>query len=126
MKSLRAYVADTLNGFNATSLNRYEAGFRQSFEEFANMLHPAGYHRDRSRSELIAGLRQPSTKCTLASLRNTKAANKMLDSILKGIANDPAYPFDDRYLCGLEDAHWLLLGLVDPSVRAAALRYLYQ
>jgi hypothetical protein len=126
MESLRVYIADTLSGFDATPLNRYEAGFEEGFKEFARMLHPAGYHRDRSRSELIAGLRKPSTKCTMASLQHLKAVRDMLDSILKGFADDPTYPFDDRFLCGFEDAHWLLLGLVDPSVRVAALRYLYQ
>jgi hypothetical protein len=126
MESLRAYIADTLSGFKTTPPNRYEAGFEDGFEEFANMLHPAGYHRDRSRSELIAGLRKPSMECTSASLQHLKAVRDMLDSILMGIADDPDYPFDDRYSCGLEDAHWLLLGLVDPSARAAALRYLYQ
>jgi hypothetical protein len=82
MESLRAYIADTLSGFKADPLNRYVAGFRDSFEEFARMLHPAGYHRDRSRSELIAGLRNPTTKCTMASLQNLKAVRDMLDSIL--------------------------------------------
>jgi hypothetical protein len=126
MESLRAHSADTLCGFNATALSRYEAGFEDGFKEFARMLHPAGYHPDRSRSELIAGLRKPSTKCTMASLQHLKAVRDMLDSILKGIADDPTYPFDDRFLCGFEDAHWILLGLLDPSVRAPALRYLYQ
>jgi len=126
MESLRAYIADTLSGFNAPALNRYETGFKEGFKEFANMLHPAGYHCDRSISELIAGLRKPSTKSTKASLQNIQAALNMLDEILEGIAYDPEYPFVDRYLCGFEDAHWLLLGLVDPPMRAAALRYLYR
>jgi hypothetical protein len=43
MESLRAYIADTLSGFNADPLNCYVAAFRDSFEEFARMLHPAGY-----------------------------------------------------------------------------------
>ena len=77
MESLRAHIADALSGFNATPLNRYEAGFEDGFKEFARMLHPAGYHRDRSRSERIAGLRKPSTKCTMASLQRPKAVRDM-------------------------------------------------
>jgi hypothetical protein len=88
------------------------------------MLHPAGYRRHRSISQLIAALRKPSTKRAKASLQNVKAVRKMLDSILEGIADDPDYPFDDRFLRGFEDAHWLLLGVVDPSARATALRFL--
>jgi hypothetical protein len=62
----------------------------------------------------------------MASLQNLKAVRDMLDSMLNCSADDPAYPFDNCYLRGFEDAHWLLLGFVDPSVRATALRYLYQ
>jgi hypothetical protein len=126
MESLRVYVADTLSGFKGLTINRYEAGFRASFEEFANMLHPAGYKRDRSNSELITGLRKSSTKCTMAHLQNIKAVRNMLDEILKGIVDDPFYPFSNRFLCGFEDANWLLLGSADPWARAAALRFLYQ
>jgi hypothetical protein len=126
MESLRAYISDTLSGFNATPLNRYERGLKTASRNSPGCFIRQGYHRDRSRSELIAGLRKPSTKCTMASLQHLKAVRDMLDSILKGIADDPTYPFDDRFLCGFEDAHWILLGLLDPSVRAPALRYLYQ
>jgi hypothetical protein len=122
IEAVRAYTADTISGFKTSPLTRYEAGLQQSFEEFGNMLHPAGYHGARSRGELIAGLRKPPTKSSVASLQNIKAVRDVLDRVLKGIADDPAYPFDDRFLCGLEDAHWLLLGLVYPEKRAAALR----
>jgi hypothetical protein len=126
MEALREYIADTLSGFRAPTINRYDVGFRASFVEFANMLHPAGYKSDRSNSELIAGLRKSSIKCTMAHLQNIKAVRNMLYGILKGVMDDPFYPFDNRFLCGFEDAHWLLLGLVDPWARAAALHFLYQ
>jgi hypothetical protein len=121
MKALRAYIADSLCGLNAP-LNQYETGLQEAFKEFANMLHPAGYHPDHSMSELIAGLTEPSTKCAMARLQNIKRVRSSLYSILMGFATDPG---DNRFLYGFEDAHWLLLGLVDPSMRVAALRYLY-
>jgi hypothetical protein len=118
MESLRAYVADSLCGLNASPLNHYETGLKEAFKEFARTLDPAGYHPDRSMSELIAGLRKPSTKCTMARLQNIKTVRSSLYSTLMSFANDPS---DNRFLYGFEDAHWLLLGLVDPSMRATAL-----
>jgi hypothetical protein len=122
MKSLRAYVADSLCGLNAPPLNDYETGLREAFKEFANTLHPAGYHRDRSKNELMAGLRMPSKKGTMAILKNIKTVRSSLYGSLMGFANDPG---DSRFQYGYEDALWLLLGFVDPSIRVTALRYLY-
>jgi hypothetical protein len=118
MKSLRAYIADSLCGLNASPLNHYETGLKEAFKEFARKLHPAGYHRDRSMCELIAGLRKPSTKCTMATLQHIKAVRSELADTFVGVAADPS---DNQFLYGYEDAHWLLLGLVDPSMRATAL-----
>ena len=68
--------------------------------------------------ELIAGLRKPSTKCTMATLQHIKAVRSELADTFVGVAADPS---DNKFLYGYEDAHWLLLGLVDPSMRATAL-----
>jgi hypothetical protein len=118
MEALREYIADTLSDLNAPPLSDYETGLKEGFKEFARKLHPAGYHRDRSMCELIAGLRNPSTKCTMATLQHIKAVRSELADTFVGVAADPS---DDQFLYGYEDAHWLLLGLVDPSMRATAL-----
>jgi hypothetical protein len=122
MDALRAYVAVSLSDLNAPPLNDYEDGLKEGFKEFARKLHPAGYHRNRSMCELIAGVRKPSTKCTMATLQHIKAARSELADTLVGFAADPS---DNHFLYGYEDAHWLLLGLVDPSMRATALRGLH-
>jgi hypothetical protein len=122
MKSLRAYVADSLCGLNAPPLNDYETGLKEAFKEFARKLHPAGYNRNYSMSELIAALRKPSTMYTMATLQHIKTVRSELLETFVGFAADLS---DNHFLYGYEDAQWVLLGLVDPSMRATALRGLH-
>jgi hypothetical protein len=46
------------------------------------VLHPAGYDRHRSRSEIIAGLRKPSTRTSSAKLQGIGAVRQHLDDHL--------------------------------------------
>ena len=72
------------------------------------MLHPAGYDRHRSRSEIIAGLRKPSTKTSSAKLQGIGAVRQYLDDHLALTKKDPP---GDRFLYGYEDTYWLLWSL---------------
>jgi hypothetical protein len=81
------------------------------------VLHPAGYHRNRSRNEIIAGLREPPTKTSPTSLQSIEAVRQYLDD---GFALTKKDPPDNRFLYGYEDACWLLWSLVDPMGHAAA------
>jgi hypothetical protein len=123
IEAVRAYSVDILRGFNTTPRTRYEAGFQASFEEFCNLLHPAGYRRDRSRNKLIAGLRKPPTKTSTAELQSIEAVRQYLDDHFALTKKDPP---DNRFLYGYEDANWLLWSLVDPMGYAAAVDYLPQ
>ena len=123
IEAVRAYAVDILVGFNAPPRTRYEAGFQAGFEELGNVLHPAGYHRDRSRNDLIAGLRKPPTKTSTTSLQGIEAIRQYLDGFFADAKKDPS---DNRFLYGYEDANWLLWSLVDPMGYAAALDYLPQ
>jgi hypothetical protein len=67
IEAIRRCTADVLSRFQDTPLTRYEAGFQAGFEELGRLLHPAGYDRERSRSELIAGLLKPLTKTSTAT-----------------------------------------------------------
>jgi hypothetical protein len=69
------------------------------------VLHPAGYDRHRSRSEIIAGLRKPSTKTSSAKLQGIGAVRQHLDDHLALTKKDPP---GDRFLYGYEDTYWLL------------------
>jgi hypothetical protein len=84
---------------------------------------PAGYHRNRSRNEIVAGLREPPTKTSPTSLRSIEAVRQYLDDHFAGTKKDPP---DNRFLYGYEDTHWLLWSLVDPMGYAAAKGYLPQ
>jgi hypothetical protein len=123
IEAVRAYTARTLSGFNTAPRTRYEAGFQSSFEEFGNVLHPAGYDRHRSRSEIVAGLRKPPTKTSKAHLQSIEAVRQYLDDNFALTKKDPP---DNRFLYGYEDAYWLLWSLVDPMGYAAAVDYLPQ
>jgi hypothetical protein len=117
LEAVRAYSADILSGFT-NPLTQYESGFQSSFEEFGNVLHPAGYDRHRSRSEIIAGLRKSPTKTTKAHLQSIEAVRRYLDDHF-AVANA-----DNRFLYGYEDTYWLLWSLIDPVGYAAATGYL--
>jgi len=119
IEAVRAYTADVLSGFTSP-LTRYEVGFQSSFEEFGNVLHPAGYDRSRSRSEIIAGLRRPATdwhprhavgrpKTSSAVVRSIEAVRQYLDDHFALTKQDPS---DDRFLYGYEDTYWLLWNLI--------------
>jgi hypothetical protein len=123
IEAVRAYTAGILKGFDTSPRTRYEAGFRSSFEEIANVLHPAGYHRGRSRSELIAGLQETPTKRSATALQNIEAVRNYLG---EHFALDKIDPPDNRFLYGYDDAYWLVWSLVDPMGHAAALDYLPQ
>jgi hypothetical protein len=123
LEAIRACTADVLSRFQDAPLTRYEAGFQAGFEEIAKVLHPAGYHRERSRSELIAGLRKPSTKTSTASLPTVEAVREYLDKVF---ATYKKSPNDNRYLYGYEDAHRFLWTYVDPMGFKAAQGYLPQ
>ena len=122
-EAVRAYSVDILTGLNTTPRTRYEAGFQASLEEFGNVLHPEGYRRDRSRNELIVGLRKPPTKTSTAELQSIEAVRQYLDDHFALSKKDPP---DDRFLYGYEDANWLLWSLVDPMGYAVAEDYLPQ
>jgi hypothetical protein len=121
IEGVRAYTARTLSGFNTAPRTRYEAGFQSSFEEFGNVLHPAGYDRYRSRSEIVAGLRNPPTKTSKAHLQSMEAVRQYLDDHFEVTKNDPP---DNRFLYGYEDTHWLLWSLVNLMGFEAAQDYL--
>jgi hypothetical protein len=87
------------------------------------VLHPDGYHRNRSKNEIIAGLRKPPTKASPVSLESIEAVRQYLDDHFALSKKDPP---DNRFLYGYEDAHWLLWSLVDPMGHAAAQDYLPQ
>jgi hypothetical protein len=123
IEAIRACTADVLSRFQDTPLTRYEAGFQAGFEELGRVLHPAGYHRDRSRSELIAGLREPPTKTSTARLPTIEAFRQYLDDHFALSKKDPS---DNRYLYGYEDANWFLWTYVDPMGFEAAQGYLPQ
>jgi len=123
IEAVRAYTADILRGFNTTPRTRYEAGFQSSFEEIGNVLHPAGYHRNRARNEIKAGLREPPTKTSPTSLQSIEDVRQYLDDNFALTKKDPP---DNRFLYGYEDAYWLLWSLVDPMGYAAAVNYLPQ
>jgi hypothetical protein len=116
IESVRAYTADVLSGFTSP-LTRYEAGFQSSFDEFGNVLHPAGYHRHRSRSEIIAGLRKRPTRTSSANVQSIEAVRRYIDDNFALTKKDPP---DDRFLYGYEDVYWLLWSLVDPMRYGAA------
>lgn len=120
MEEIRAFTVDTLIGLGI-SRTRYDIGFHSSFERFGNMLHPEGYDRLRMRTQIIAGLRRPSTKTSRAQLQNIHAVRQYIDDHLAAIKKDPS---DNRSRYGSEDAHWLLWSLVDPMGYAAAKDYL--
>jgi hypothetical protein len=121
IEAIRACTADVLSRFQDCPLTRYEAGFQAGFEELGRALHPAGYHRERSRSELIAGLRKPPTKTSMARFPTVEAVREYLDVVFAGTKKDPS---DNRYLYGYEDAHWFLWTYVDPMGFEAARGYL--
>jgi len=123
IEAIRACTAHILSRFQDTPLTRYELGFQMGFEELARMLQPAGYHRDRSRSELIAGLRKPSTETSKAYLQTVEAVRQFLVGHFARSKKDPS---DNRYLYGYDDAHWLLWTYVDPMGIEAAQGYLPQ
>ena len=104
IEAVRAYTADILTGFNTPPRARYEAGFQAGFEELGNVLHPAGYHRDRSWNKIIAGLRKAPTKTSTARLQSIEAVRQYLDDFFAGTKKDPS---DNRFLYGYEDANWL-------------------
>jgi hypothetical protein len=121
--AVRAYTADILRGFNTLPRTRYEAGFQASFEELGNVLHPAGYHRGRSRNTIVTGLRKPPTKTSTEALQSIEAVRHYLDGFFVGTKKDPS---DNRFLYGYEDANWLLWSLVDPMGHTAAQKHLPQ
>jgi len=82
------------------------------------MLDPDGYKPSRSKNELIAGLRRSSTNYAMRRLQDIRGVRGILENIFRGFADDRS---DNRFLCGYEDGHWLLLGLSDPPIRALAL-----
>jgi hypothetical protein len=123
IEAVRACTADVLGRFQDIPLTRYEAGFQSSFEEFGNVLHPAGYDRHRSRSEIIAGLRKPPTKTSKAHLQSIEAVRQYVDEHFAATKKDPP---DNRFLYGYEDTYWLLWSLVDPMGHTAAQGYLPQ
>jgi hypothetical protein len=116
IEAARRCTADVLSGFR-TPLTRYEAGFQQGFAELGRLLDPAGYDRDRSRSELIADLQNPPTKTSTARLQSIEAACEYLDGVF---AANKEIPSDSRFLYGYEDAHWFLWSYIDPMGFAAA------
>jgi hypothetical protein len=81
IEAVRACTADVLSGFDIPR-TRYELGFQMGFEQLGRMLHPAGYHRARSRSELIADLQEPPTKTSTANLPTIKAVREHLDYVM--------------------------------------------
>ena len=85
------------------------------------MLHPLGYHRGRSRNELIADLQAKPTETSARALQNIEAVRRYL---AEHFALDTITPPDNRFLYGYDDAHWLLWSLVDPIGREAAVDYL--
>jgi hypothetical protein len=117
IEAVRAYSADILSSFNTKPRTRYEAGFQASFEEFGNVLHPAGYDRHRSRSEIVAGLTKPPPTTSKADLQSIEAVRQYLDDHFAATKKDPP---DNRFLYGYEDTHWLLWSLVDPMGHVAA------
>ncbi len=121
IEAIRACTADVLSRFQDTPLTRYELGFQMGFEELGRTLHPAGYDRNHSRSELIAGLRKPSTKACTAHFQTVEAVREYLDVVF---AANKEILSDNRYLYGYEDAHWLLWIYVDPMGIKAAQDYL--
>ena len=121
IEAIRACTADVLSRFQDTPFTRYEAGFQAGFEELGRLLHPAGYDRERLRSEPIAGLRKPPTKTSTARLPTVEAVRAYLDVVF---AANKESPSDNRYLYGYEDAHWFLWTYVDPMGYAAARDYL--
>ena len=121
IEAVRAYTVDILKTFNTAPRTRYEAGFQAGFEELGNVVHPSGYHRGRSRNDLIAGLRKPPMKTSTTSLQSVEAVLQYLDDFFAGTKKDPS---DNRFLYGYEDANWLLWSLVDPMGHAAASNYL--
>ena len=121
VEAIRGCTADVLSRFQDTPLTRYAAEFQAGFEELGRLLHPAGYHRERSRSELIAGLRKSSTKTSTARFQTVEAVRAYLDVVFAEIKKDPS---DNRYFYGYEDAHWFLWTYVDPMGIKAAQGYL--
>jgi hypothetical protein len=121
IEAIRRCTADVLSRFPDYPLTRYEAGFQAGFKELGRALHPAGYHRLGSRSELISGLRKPPTKTSTARLPTVEAVRGYLDLVFADNKKDPS---DNRYLYGYEDAHWLLWTYVDPMGFEAAQGYL--
>jgi hypothetical protein len=97
MEEIRAFTADALSGLGI-SRTRYEVGG----------------------SQIIAGLRKPSTKTSRAHLQNIEAVRQYLDDHLAATKKDPP----DRLRYGSEDAHWLLWSMVDPMGYEAAKDYL--
>ena len=114
-------TADILKSFDRPTLTRYESGFRDSLEEFARVLHPAGYDRCRTRSQLIAALGRRKVGVSKAHLPDIQSVRKYLDEFFAGVAKDPS---DNRYLYGYEDGHWLIWNYVDPMGFKAANKYL--
>jgi hypothetical protein len=121
IEAIRTCTADVLSRLQDTPLTRYELGFQMGFEELGRLLHPAGYDRERLRSELIAGLRKPPTKTSTARLSTVEAVREYLDAVFAGTKKNPS---DNRYLYGYEDAHWFLWTYVDPMGFKAAKGYL--
>ena len=110
-------TVDILKGFDRAPLTRYESGFRDGLEEFAKLLHPAGYDSRRTRSELVAALRRRKAGASKAHLSDIESVRKYLDEIFAGTAEDPS---DTRYQYGYEDGHWLIWSYVDPMGYKAA------
>jgi hypothetical protein len=121
IEAMRACTASVLSDFQDVPLTRYELGFQMGFEELGRLLNPKGYDRRHSRSELIAGLRQPSTKTSTTGLPSVQAVREYLDHV---IASNKEQPSDNRYLYGYEDAHLFLWSYVDPMGFEAARGYL--
>jgi hypothetical protein len=121
IEAIRACTADVLSRFQDVPLTRYELGFQMGFEELGRLLHPAGYHRGRSRSELVVSLGKPPTKTSKAKLPTVEAVRDYLDVVF---ADNKEIPSDNRYLYGYEDAHWFLWTYVDPMGIKAAQGYL--
>jgi hypothetical protein len=89
IEAVRACTADVLSRFQDIPLTRYEAGFQSSFEEFGNVVHPAGYDRHRSRSEIIAGLRKPPAQTSKAHLQSIEAVRQYVDEHFAATKKDP-------------------------------------
>jgi hypothetical protein len=123
IEALRAYMLGILRNLNESPLTRYQEGFRSSVEEFASLLHPDGYLRNRRTTGLIDGLEQPPTKASKAKLRSIEDVRQYLDKDFELSKNDPA---DNRFLYGYEDATWLIWSMVDPMGLVAATDYLPQ